>query len=118
MLLVHVCELDGLTDGYRAAVGLLYAHDEAEEGGLARSVGADDTDDAGGRQGECQMLEEELVAVGLGYVVELYDLVAQTGTVGDVYLEGRLLGLAVLAGQFLVGAQISRRLLFCSSHEE
>ena len=51
------------------------------------------------------VLEEELVTVGLGYVVELYDLVAQTGTVGDVYLESSLLGLAVLAGQFLVGTQ-------------
>ena len=30
VLLVHICELDGLTDGYRAAVGLLNAHDETE----------------------------------------------------------------------------------------
>ena len=105
MLLVHVSELDGLADGDGAGVRLLDAHYQAEEGGLARSVGTDDTDYAGRGQGECQVLEQELVAVGLGNVVEFDYLVAQTGTVGDVYFQSSLLGLAVLAGQLLVCAE-------------
>ena len=51
------------------------------------------------------MLEEELVPVGFGYVLELDYPVAELRTVRDIDLEIGLLLLAVLAGQFLVCAE-------------
>ncbi len=62
MALVYVCNLDGLSDFERAVVGLLLAHDEAEESGLAGTVGADDAYNAVGRQSEREVFEEGLCA--------------------------------------------------------
>ena len=56
------------------------------------------------------MLEEELVAVSLAHVVELDDLVAETGSVGYVDLEFLLLLLGLFVQQFLVCAQTGLRL--------
>src|SRR6185369_16037037 len=53
--LVDVAELDGLADLELALVGLLEAHDHAEQGGLARAVGADHAHDAAARQLERQV---------------------------------------------------------------
>jgi hypothetical protein len=41
------------------------ADDDAEQRGLARAVGADDADDAARGQLEAQVVEQQLVAVGL-----------------------------------------------------
>ena len=50
--LVDVGDLDGVAYLKCACVGGLLAHDEAEEGGLAGSVGADDSDNAALGEGE------------------------------------------------------------------
>ena len=52
--LVDIAELDRVADADRAAVGLLLADDHAEQRGLAGAVGADDADDAAGRQLEAE----------------------------------------------------------------
>ena len=51
------------------------------------------------------MLEEELVAVCLGHILELDHPVAELRAVRNVDLEVGLLLLSVLAGQFLVCAE-------------
>ena len=63
--LVDVGQLDGLADAQRAAVGLLLPGDHAEQRRLAGAVGADDADDAAARQVEGQILDQQVVAVGL-----------------------------------------------------
>src|SRR5207253_790833 len=61
--LVDVSELDGLAEADGAGVGLLLTGDQLEQGRLAGAVGADDADDAVGRQLEREALEQDLVAV-------------------------------------------------------
>jgi hypothetical protein len=77
--LVDVHELDGLADRPpRRPVGLVLAGDHAEQRRLAGAVGADDADDAAlARQDELEVLEEQLVAEGLGDVLELDHLIAE-----------------------------------------
>ena len=69
--------MDGRADLDRAAVGLLLAGDQLEQGGLAGAVGADHADDAAGRQREAQILEQQFVAIGLGDAVDLDDVAAE-----------------------------------------
>ena len=76
VLLVHVGHFHGLAHLELALVGLLQAHDKAEECRLSRTVRADDAHDAVGRKHEVEVVEEQLVTIGLGYVLGLDDLVA------------------------------------------
>ena len=76
--LVDVRELHRGADLQRTAVGLLLADEHAEQRGLARAVGADDADDAAGRQREVEVFDEEPIAVALGDLVGLDDEVAET----------------------------------------
>ena len=57
VLLIDIRDLHGVADLDGAGVGFLDAHDQAEEGGLSRTVRADDADDACRRQFEAQVLE-------------------------------------------------------------
>ena len=66
--LVDVAQLDRRADLQLALVGLLLAHDHAEQRRLAGAVGADDADDAARRQAEVDVLEDHAVAVGLAEV--------------------------------------------------
>ena len=89
--LVHVRDLDRLADPQRARVRLLRAGDEAEQRGLARAVRADDADDAARRQREVEVLEEQVVAVGLGQALRLDDERAEPRARRDDDLELLLL---------------------------
>ena len=60
-----------------ARVGLLLADDHAEERRLARAVGADDADDAAGRQDEVQVVDQQVVAVALAQALGLDHQVAE-----------------------------------------
>ena len=81
--------------------------DHPEQRRLAGPVGADDPDDPGLRQRERQAIDQDLVAVGLGQVLDLDDLVAEARTGRDRDLELALgaLGLVRLGEQLLVGAE-------------
>ena len=105
MLLVHVSQLHRIANLYRPAVGLLNAHNQAEQRGLAGSVRADDAHNPGRRQLERKMLEQQLVAISLGDVVELDHLIAQMRPVGDVNLQVGLLLFSVCRCQLLVSPQ-------------
>ena len=49
VLLIHVGQFDRLTDSESSRSRLFESHDHPEEGSLARTVGADHTDDTGRR---------------------------------------------------------------------
>ncbi len=68
-----------------AAVGLLASGDHPEDGRLAGTVGADDADDGARRDLEAEVVDQQAVAVGLGDVLELDDLITQlvAGTLGS-----------------------------------
>ena len=103
VLLVDISELYGLPDSEISRCRLLDAHDHAEEGGLSGTVGADDADNACGRQREIEMFVEQAVAVCLRNVVRLDDDIAQTRAVRDEYLELLLFLLHILVHQLVVG---------------
>ena len=63
--LIDVGELHGLAEPQRAGVRLLLADDHPEQGRLAGAVGADHADDAGRRQGEREVLDQQLVPEAL-----------------------------------------------------
>jgi hypothetical protein len=60
-------DLDGTRVGPRLGAGRLacFGHDHAKQRGLARTVGADDTDDAGLWQREGEIVDEQAVADAL-----------------------------------------------------
>ena len=102
MLLIHVGELHGLTHLEGSLIGLVEAHDETEEGGLTRTVGADNTYNAVGRKHEIEVLIEQLVAECLGHALCLDHLVTQAGTVGDKDLEFLFALFLVLVQEFVI----------------
>ena len=105
MLLIHVGQFDRLTDSESSRSRLFESHDHPEEGSLARTVGADHTDDTGRRQREVQSLVQHPVAEGFRYVVRLDHHIAQTRAVRDEYFELLLLLLRVLVHHLVVGRQ-------------
>ena len=105
MLLVDIDRLDRLANLKDATVGLLQSHNQAEKSRLAGAVGANDAHDAVGRQHEVQVVKQQLVAEGLGYMLGLDDLVAQAGAVGDEDFELFLFLLDRLVQQFVVAVQ-------------
>ena len=96
---IHLAHLKGAT------IGLLQAHDESEQGGLTRAVGANDTDDAIGREHEIQVVKQEFVAIGLRHVLCLYNLIAQSRSVGDENLKLLLLLLDGLVKQAVIAVE-------------
>ena len=105
MLLIDIGQAHGLADLEAATIDLLQSHDQAEERGLARTVGAYHADNAVGGQREVEVAEEHLVAEGLRHMLRLDDLVTQARTVGDEDLELLLLLLLLLAEHLLVGVE-------------
>ncbi|MNG89271.1 hypothetical protein D3C79_481300 [compost metagenome] len=67
---------------------MFLAHQHAEQGRLTGTVTTDHTDDGAFRHGERQVVDQHAVAVALGDVLELDDLVAQARTGRDVDLVG------------------------------
>ena len=110
VLLINVAHLDGLAYLEVAAVGLLQAHNEAEEGGFAGAVGPDDAHDAVGRQVEVEVLEKQFVAEGLAHVLGLDDDIAQTRSVGYKDLQRLFFFLDILVEELVVGVQTGFRL--------
>ena len=105
--LVDVGELHRRADRDRARVDRLLSREHPEQRRLAGAVGADDADDAGRRQCERQVVDEQAVAEALRQVLDLDDLVAEALAGGDGDLEpvARTLGRLRLGEQLLVGGE-------------
>ena len=102
MGLVNICDFYCLADFELSTVCVFKSHDEAEERGLTRTVGADYADNAVGRQHEVEVGEECLVIICLGYVLRLDYLVAESRTVGYEYLQFLLALFLVFVEQSVV----------------
>src|SRR4029434_2074684 len=75
--LVDVAEVYRWADVDLRRVRVFLSGDYLEEGRLAGAIGADDADDAARRQREQQILEQQLVAIGLGKGIDFDDLAAE-----------------------------------------
>ena len=107
MLLVNISQLHGLTHLECAAICLIQAHDEAEEGSLAGSVRTNHTHDAVRRKHEVEVVEENLFTECLLYMLSLDNLVTQTRTVRDEDFQLLLALLLLLVEHLLVRVQTS-----------
>ena len=105
MLLVHVGHLDGFAHLKLARIGLLQAHNQAEQGGLTGAVWTDNAHDAVRRQHEVEVIEEQFLAKGFGYMLRLNHLVAQARAVGNEDFQLLLLLLHILVEQLVVRVQ-------------
>jgi hypothetical protein len=103
--------MHGLADADFAAVRLLLAGDHAEERRLAGAVRADHADDAAGRQLELKTLDQDAIAIALGELLGVDDVLAEALAGRDDDL--RIAGAAVVGGldQLVLGAEA--RLRFC-----
>src|SRR5205085_9140529 len=72
--LVDITEVHGVADVDGAAVGLLDAGDDLEQGRFAGAVRADHADDAARRQGEGQIVEQQFVTIGFRDILDLDNL--------------------------------------------
>ncbi len=102
-MLVGIGQLYAVSDPEFSRVRLFLAGYHLKQGGLAGAVGPDDADYAAGRQRETDIVQQHLVAEGLGDVLGLYDQVAQARTRRDEDLQVLAQFLAALAQQVLVG---------------
>ncbi len=77
--LIDVGQFDGLADADGSRVGAFLTGDHTKQRGFARAVGADDTDNAAGRQGKRHAFDKQFFSVALGNFVGFNDHVAQAG---------------------------------------
>src|SRR5581483_9751751 len=108
--LVDVGELDRVADPERPVVGLLLARDHAEQRRLAGAVRADDADDAGGRQREGEVVDEQPLAEALAHALGLDHDVAEPRAGRNVDLDAVELDVLLLGEQALVGTETRLRL--------
>ena len=91
MLLVNVGKLHRFTDVERTGISLLQTHNQPEERGLTGTIGTNHPDNTIWRQDKVKVLEEFFLRIRLRYMLCHDDLVAQTRTVGNEYLQFLLL---------------------------
>ncbi|OQA02062.1 MAG: hypothetical protein BWY71_00147 [Planctomycetes bacterium ADurb.Bin412] len=102
-MLVHIADGDGGADFDGTGVGLFLFGNQAEKGGFANAVGADDADDGVFRQVKGAVFEEACAVIAFADILEGENLVAQMGAGGDLD-EDIAAGVdGGLAGHFFVG---------------
>ena len=84
--LIDVAELDRRADPEFALVGLFLAHEHPQQRRLAGAVGADDADDAAGRQAEVDVLEDHAIAVRFAEVRGLDRPVSPSRGPGGIWI--------------------------------
>src|ERR1700729_4192562 len=99
-----------VADAQAARVRLLLTRQHTEQRRLARAVGADDADDAAGRQLELEILEQELVAIGFRNPLRLDDQAAQALRDRDEDLRRTGALLLALGEQLFIGVDARLRL--------
>ncbi len=86
--LIHAGQLHGIADLDAARIRGFLAHDHPEQGRLTGAVTTDHADDGALGHAEAQVVDQHAVAVALGHVLELDDLVAQARAGRDVDFVG------------------------------
>src|SRR5476651_1159329 len=86
--LVNARQLYGFADFDAARIRLFLAHQHAEQRRLTGTVTTDHADDGAFRHGERQVVDQYAIAIALGDVLELDNLVTQAWTGRDVDLVG------------------------------
>ena len=105
MCLVGITDAHGVAYFERAVINLFLPHDELEESCLSGAVRTDDANNAIRRQGEVEIIEQQLVAKGFGHMMGFDDLVAQTRTVRDEDFQLGFAFFLVFVQQLLVRVQ-------------
>src|SRR5262249_49350959 len=95
--LVDIAEVHRLAEHDRALIRLLLAGEHAEEGGLPGAVRADDAHDAGRRELEGEILDEERLVVAFAEAFDIDDVLAEplARRDDDLRLAGRALLVAL-----------------------
>src|SRR3569623_1574213 len=75
--LVDIGELHGFADAQLSRVRFFLAGENTEQGGFTGAVGADDADDAAGRQTEAQAIEQQVITEGLAQLLGLDHYIAE-----------------------------------------
>ena len=101
--MVDVGQFDGVADADRSCVRLFLAGNHPEERGFPRAVGADDPDNAAGRQLKGHTIDQQLVAVPFGDIFGFNDQIAQARPRRDIQLARAGFALEIFPQQFLVG---------------
>ena len=110
--LVHVANFDRFPHVDASSIGVFLAHDHAEQGGFARTVGPDDAHNARWGQLEGEVLHQEFVAKPFGQSRGFNHLVPQTRSIRNRDVQAgvllfRALGkhaLVVVDPRFVLGA--------------
>src|SRR3954447_14584532 len=103
--LVDVADLHGLADPQRAGIRLFRSGDHLEQRRLAGAVRPDHADDPAARQGEVEVVDQQIVAEALLDAAGLDDDVAKARPRRDVDLGALDLLRALFAQQLLVGIE-------------
>ena len=85
--LFDISEANRAADAECARVGLFFAGDEAKEGGFSRAIGADNADNAAGRQGKGEVFKEEGIAISFGNALGFDDNIAEARTGRNINFE-------------------------------
>src|SRR5690606_19381990 len=94
--LFDVSDLNRLTDGDGAAIGLFLSGNHAEQGGFTRAVTADNTDDGSLGYRERQIVDQQTALESLVDVFQSDDLITQARARRDVDLVGFVTALKFL----------------------
>ena len=81
--LVNKAQMDGIADHNFAAIGRFLAGNQTKQRRFTRTVRANHADNAARRDSEGQVFEQQLVAIGLGDIVDLDHLAAKAFGVLD-----------------------------------
>ena len=101
-VLVDVGEADRLANFEGSRISFLEPDDGFKQGRLTDAVWADNTDDAGSRQGKREVLDEDAIAESLGEMLGLQHDVAETRARRDIDFGGVDLAIALGLGSHLL----------------
>src|SRR5690606_3142757 len=87
VFLVDVCDLHCLTNRKRSAVRLFFPENHSEQRSLSSTVRTNNPNDTSRRQGEGEILVQQLVSERFRDAHGFDDLVSKTGTRGDKKFE-------------------------------
>ena len=105
MCLVGISDTHCFSNFERAVINLFLSHDQLEECCLSGSIRTNDADDTVRRQSEVEIIKQQFVAKGFGYMMGFDDLVTQARTVRDEDFQLGFAFFLVFVQQLLIRVQ-------------